>query len=158
MHANLKKVKREGRQIYNSLGKSSYKCCKHQMDSHKFHRYWSSYLHEWVSFLGFYIWMFVSFRRLTSQYLSNHSQATMSLNLPTWRQLHQSPSKTTLSLNPQTTSRRNHQFLHLGMYSQTPGMCSRVLKLFSNSQLFTSTYHQLLMKLRLTLSFQMIGS
>jgi hypothetical protein len=55
MHANLKKVKREGRQIYNSLGKSSYQCCKHQMDSHKFHRCWSSYLHEGVSFLGFYI-------------------------------------------------------------------------------------------------------
>jgi hypothetical protein len=126
------------------------------MDMHKFHRYWSSYLHEWVSFLGFYIWMFVSFHRLTSQYLSN--QATMSLNLPTWRRLHQSPSKTTLSLNLQTTWRRMHQFLQLGMYSQTPGMCSLLLRLFSNSQLVTSTYHQLLIKLRLILSFQMIGS
>jgi hypothetical protein len=46
MHGNLKKVKREGRQICNSLGKSSYQCCKQQMDMHKFHRYWSSYLHE----------------------------------------------------------------------------------------------------------------
>jgi hypothetical protein len=82
---------------------------------HKFHRYWSSYLHEWVSFLGFYIWMFVSFHRLTSQYLSN--QAIMSLNLLTWRRLHQSPSKTTLSLNLQTTWRWVHQFLQLGMYS-----------------------------------------
>jgi hypothetical protein len=107
------------------------------MDMHKFHRYWSSYLHEWVSFLGFYIWMFVSFHRLTSQYLSN--QATMSLNLPTWRRLHQSPSKTTLSLNLQTTRRRMHQFLQLGMYNQTPGMCSLLLRLFSNSQLVTST-------------------
>jgi hypothetical protein len=53
-------------------------------------------LQEWVSFLGFYIWMFVSFHRLTSQYLSN--QATMSLNLATWRRLHQSPIKTSNNL------------------------------------------------------------
>jgi hypothetical protein len=46
MHDDLKKVKREGRQICNSLGKSSYQCCKQQMDMHNFHRYWSSYLHE----------------------------------------------------------------------------------------------------------------
>jgi hypothetical protein len=126
------------------------------MDMHKFHRYWSSYLHEWVSFLGFYIWMFVSFHRSTSQYLSN--QATMSLNLLTWQRLHQSPSKTTLSLNLQTMWRQMHQFLQLGMYSQPPGMCSLLLRLFSNSELVTSTYHQLLIKLRLILSFQMIGS
>jgi hypothetical protein len=126
------------------------------MDMDKFHRYLSSYLHEWVSFLGFYIWMFLSFHRLTSQYLFN--QATMSQNLPTWRRLHQSLSKTTLSLNLQTMWRWMHQFLQLGMYSQTPGMCSLLLRLFSNSQLVTSTYHQLLIKLRLILSFQMIGS
>jgi hypothetical protein len=100
--------------------------------------------------------MFEFFHRLTSQYLSN--QATMSLNLPTWQQLHQSPSKTTLTPNLQTTWWRMHQFLQLGMYSQTPGMFSLVLRLFSNSQLVTSTYHQLLIKLHLILSFQMIGS
>jgi hypothetical protein len=44
------------------------------------------------------------------------------------------------------------------MYSQTPGMCSLLLKLFLNSQLVTSTYHKLLIKLRLILSFQIIGS
>jgi hypothetical protein len=123
---------------------------------HMFHMYWSSYLHEWVSFLGFYIWMFVSFHRLTTQYMSN--QATMSLNLPTWRRLHQSPNKTTLSLNLQTKWQRMHQFLQLGMYSQTPGMCSLLLRLFSNAQLVSSTYHQLLIKLRLILSFEMVGS
>jgi hypothetical protein len=129
------------------------------MDMHKFHRYWSRYLHEWVSFLGFYIWMFVSFHRLTSQYLSNQATMWPCINHPfTWRRLHQSPSKTTLSLNLQTIWRRMHQFLQLGMYSQTPGMCSLLLRLFTNSQIVTSTYHQLLIKLCLILSFQMIGS
>ena len=79
--------------------------------------------------------MYVSFHRLSCQQLS--SQTTMSLHLQRWRRLHQT--------------------WVLKKYRQTHRMCSLLVRLFVNWQLFTSIIRYRT-KLNLIFSFQIFCS